>query len=437
MGDLDSTIKKGSQLLKKSEEISEFVTRFNSMPMNELKKFLKEINSFGENLKETKIPKDKNQLIESELKRRFVGMSYSLQHTLVPKSCSFEDIIKMHYIPQEDLDYVEYWLKLNKEKFTKSTSRLFNKKAHEDNYSPLSLFMDVPILMKESEKFAEKTVLKYHKSIGGLLQKIAKTGKFLSKIKAVPTMNNTSYVVPKINLLALSAPCFLYFSGKGEIKLNELELIECYGHEGMGHALNNVITQSSKLPEFLKDPSVEMVTSTMESVAQFYEEKLLEDIKNNPEIQKKLGIKNKFKKIYDEFKDKSFIEKYQKMIDFYSIIVLADKNLGDPLNNKTIKKKVEMIVQYSNTPQSVRDLVESSVALFDSEGNLEREVVRDLIYCARPVDRALKEFEKKGIHYDKSGRSTIDRVLLVGFWSPEGFVDNARLIAEGKMSMWD
>ena len=45
------------------------------------------------------------------------------------------------------------------------------------------------------------------------------------------------------------------------------------------------------------------------------------------------------------------------------------------------------------------------------------------------MPRALEEFAKAGIHYDGPNRSKIDETLLRGFWTPVGFVDNARVVA--------
>ena len=69
---------------------------------------------------------------------------------------------------------------------------------------------------------------------------------------------------------------------------------------------------------------------------------------------------------------------------------------------------------------------------FDSQGNLNYQLVSELRYCARPVQRALEEFSKQGIKYEAEGRSKIDTTFLEGFWTPIGFVDNARLRAQDK-----
>ena len=47
-----------------------------------------------------------------------------------------------------------------------------------------------------------------------------------------------------------------------------------------------------------------------------------------------------------------------------------------------------------------------------------------------PVQRGLEEFARRGINYDANGRSLIDKTFLSGLWTPRGFVDNCRLVAE-------
>lgn len=67
---------------------------------------------------------------------------------------------------------------------------------------------------------------------------------------------------------------------------------------------------------------------------------------------------------------------------------------------------------------------------FDFDGNPNLELIAEIRYCARPVQRALDEFSKRGINYDEQSRSIIDSTFLKGLWTPIGFVDNARLMVE-------
>ncbi|MBT4576783.1 hypothetical protein HOB91_00395 [Candidatus Woesearchaeota archaeon] len=75
-------------------------------------------------------------------------------------------------------------------------------------------------------------------------------------------------------------------------------------------------------------------------------------------------------------------------------------------------------------------VVEGNRSNFDSEGNLNAGSVAELRYCAQPVQRALEEFFRQGVVYEGEGRKKIDETFLKGFWTPTGFVDNARLKAE-------
>ena len=81
----------------------------------------------------------------------------------------------------------------------------------------------------------------------------------------------------------------------------------------MGHALNQVITTSNGLPFFLTK-NTELTTSTTESVAQFYQKVILEDLKNSPKTQKELGIEEKFNEIYDRAKAAEFLDEYNSKL---------------------------------------------------------------------------------------------------------------------------
>ncbi|MCH8329728.1 MAG: hypothetical protein IIB81_05060, partial [Nanoarchaeota archaeon] len=111
------------------------------------------------------------------------------------------------------------------------------------------------------------------------------------------------------------------------------------------------------------------------------------------------------------------------------------KKLGQPQDPDTLKKKVDLLCDVTLDPSYPLHFVEQNRYSFDSQGNLNPQLVSELRYAAQPVQRALNEFEKQGIKYDEDGRSKIDATLLRGFWTPIGYVDNARLSAQGKINM--
>ena len=298
------------------------------------------------------------------------------------------------------------------------------------NYE-LSLPLDIPSIKRQAEEFAAIHIWRYHRLLGKMLQEITPAGEFLREIQAVPTIESRSYFRPLADTLAIGIPFICYIAEDGSLHIRERELVTLYGHEGMGHALNKVVTKSSNLPFFLTKDSL-LTMATEESVAQHYQVIIFDDLKRSPETQKDLGVRHIFDDLYQETKDIDQLERYKAKLFQYSITVLADKELGDPQAAGTVKKKVEAIQEVTLNPSYPMDIVEQNRYNFDSQGNLNPRLVSELRYCAQPVQRALKEFVKQGIIYEGEGRSKIDLALLNGFWTPLGFVDNSRLKAKEK-----
>ncbi len=155
-------------------------------------------------------------------------------------------------------------------------------------------------------------------------------------------------------------------------------------------------------------------------------------MKNSPETQRDLGIQHNFLEIYRESKDISQLQEYRLKLFQYAITVLADKELGHPQDPATLNQKKELLNEVTLDPTYPLRFVEQHIYNFDSQGNLSPQLVSELRYCAQPVQRALDEFAKQGVQYEGEGRSKIDSTLLKGFWTPKGYVDNAKLKAQDK-----
>lgn len=153
------------------------------------------------------------------------------------------------------------------------------------------------------------------------------------------------------------------------------------------------------------------------------------------QIQRELGIDHNFNEIYQEDSDKKRIEIYRTRFQQYAITVLANKELGDPKESDTIKRKINLLEAVSINPNEAFHIVNSYQQKYDLEGDLSPEVVIELRYCVQTVKRAFKEFTKRGRSYDDPvGRNIIDSALLHGFWTPSSYVHHARLVAEGKIN---
>ena len=227
--------------------------------------------------------------------------------------------------------------------------------------------------------------------------------------------------------IGISAICFQ--AEDGSLHVREGELIRIYGHEGMGHAVNWVLSKSDSLPYILSRDTV-FTIATAESLAQYYQKIIFDDLKKSPQTQKELGIHHKFDEIYREHVDTNLLEEYKNKLSQYAITVMADKTLGKHDDELVIKKKMELLSQVAIDPNYPLKVINSYRNEFDTQGNLNWQIVSELRYCALPVQRGLEEFAKKGILYEGKGRSIIDETFLTGFWTPAGFVENARLAAE-------
>lgn len=427
---INEILEKSEDLIKRLEKISKFGSKYNVHPPQEGGKIVEELNILGDSIPEIQNPKNQDELIRSELKRRLIGEAISLDHFLSGEYYDFDTIVSMYCIPQTDITGLRNWLEKNRKRTLESIERLFLTSGVQ-NYE-LFLPMDIPSVRGLSERVAENEIQTYHTKLGNLIQKLTKAGEFLRDIHAVPTTDTKSYFSRLYNnTLALAIQAICYMSEDGSLHIRERGLITLYGHEGMGHALNQVITHSNNIPYFLTKDTA-LTAATEESVAQFYQRIIFEDLKSSPETQKELDIKHKFDEIYQDAKDISQLEEYQSKLFQYAITVLADKKLGEPKDPEVIKKKIELVSEVSIRPDFPRNFVEGNKDSFDSKGNLDAGVIGELRYCAQPVQRALDEFAKQGINYNGIGRSIIDLALLKGFWTPIGYVDNARLSAQEK-----
>lgn len=416
-------------LFKRLDRMKRFGKKYEVFPYQEVAKTMAEMKELAVSLPEIESPENQDQLIQSELKRRLNGEALSLEQMITPRHYDFNTVISMYGISLLDIDGLRPWLDVNRPRTQEAIERLYHSKDIQ-GYE-LELPGDIPGVRRQAEEFAGVHIQKFHKTLGKLLQELTQVGEFLRDITAVPTNENRSYFHSITNTLAIGIPTICFTNEDGSLQVRERDLISFYGHEGMGHALNQVVTKTNRIPYFLTKESA-LTSATMESLAQFYQEVIFEDLKNSPQTQKDLGIHHKFREIYQESRDIAQLKEYQSKFFQYLIRVLADKHSGSPQDPKTLKKKIDILYDVSLEPTSPLHVVESHRYNFDSQGNLNPQLVSELRYCAQPVQRALEEFAKQGVQYKGEGRSKIDATLLSGFWTPIGYVDNARLKAQHK-----
>ena len=423
----EERVRKAEGLLGRLKKIRKFSGKYQIAPVREAKQVALEMQELASSLEEIPKPKNQDELIQSELKRRMNGEATYLEQGLSGRLYDFDTVIGLLGIPRKDIDSLRPWLEQNKEKTQAAIERLFHSRDIEGFELPLA--EDVPSIRRQAEEFSSAHIQRYHKTLGKFLQGITNVGEFIRDINAVASTNERSYFQPLTNTLAIGIPAICYSTEDCTLHIKDREMIRLYGHEGMGHALNYMVTRSNSLPHFLTEDSA-LTVATAESVALHYENILLEDLRKSPETQRRLGIEHKFAGIYQEAKDTEQVGEYKRRLAYYSISVLSDKSLGEQQDPATLNRKVQRINEVAIDPSQAMGFVQSNRYNFDSEGNLNSSIVGELRYCARPVPRAIDEFSKKGIDYFGEGRSLIDSTMLKGLWTPIGFVDNARLVAE-------
>jgi len=113
----------------------------------------------------------------------------------------------------------------------------------------------------------------------------------------------------------------------------------------------------------------------------------------------------------------------------YAITVLADPNFANMAKPETrdegVKQRIEALAPVALFPGYAINVVEGNLNNFDSRGNFTPSIMRELVYSARPAQKVVAGMEKRGVNYKGSGRATIDKLLLTGYWTPIGLVENA------------
>lgn len=413
------------------DRIYKFQSRFNVFPHRQTHEVVDGFQRLSEVVPEYTYPANRDELLQSELKRRLAAQVTNLDHFFSGRPYAFDEVITSLGIEEQDIQRFRPWLQEHKPQAIDTIERTYD--SMEDTELQLPLPLDLPDIEGEVIGFSRREINNYHSKLGKMLEQLTQVGGFLRDVKAMPTRQDRSYFNPLSHVLALGLPDIGYVVKDGTLHIRERQLIRLYGHEGMGHALQQIITDNADVPFFLRESSDATIAS-QESVTQFYETVIFEDLRTSKPTQKALGIEHKYEAIYKEEKDTRIIEDYMRTLYQYAITVLAGKvlgeNLDDPSDPEVIRRKLQLINEVALSPQYARWFIDENRFKFDHEGNLDPSLVHELRYSAQPVARSLDIFNANGIIYEGDERSKIDFVFLTGFWTPVGFVQNAKLAAK-------
>lgn len=416
---------RAKELWDRSERNNKFNSQFKFYPPQEGGRLVDDFQRLSEEI-QSLTPTTTEEVQNNELKRRLSGEALLLDHTLKGHSYTFEDVVSLYGIDPEDIKGLKSWLMNNKDETLATIDKVYRKT--EVNGYKLGIPKDIPLLNRQAEEFTTTHIGNYHKILSRQFEKLTSVGNFLKDIISLPTTDDRSYFNSLTKTLALSIPQICYLTEDKSLHIDERELLHLFGHEGMGHALNQIVTERSELPFFLKKES-ETTRASSESVAQYYEAIIFKDLASSQETQNDLGIKDKFADIYQNHIDIQLINLYYQKLYYYAITVLADKNLGDmssPESKKeAISKRISLISEVTFNQGYAVNIVEKHQNDFDSQGNLSFKLAYELVYSAQPVQKVIDKMQQKGVLYDENGREKIDILLLTGFWTPIGLVENA------------
>jgi hypothetical protein len=417
------------QLWRKKDAIDKFGSQFRITPPDTARTVIDGFSRVENQLRTFEQPLTVDQLNETELKRRLSSEWLYQDRYLRGALYSWPDVLNMLGISQEEIDAIPIWIDNNMRHIRQAVEDKFQRTVVMHHRDPIDL--NDYEKASEAEGVARTEIRKVHRHIGSLLQQQTEAGAFLRDITTSPLRSDRSYFNPRTRSLHLSVPAICYLEPDGAVRIDYHELIRLFGHEGMGHALQQVITMArTDLPFFLRE-SANGTIAEEESVTQYYEQQLFADLMDDTQTQEALGIHHLYPSIYQDELDTRLITEYNRAYFAYIISVIADTRLGDPRDPAVINQKNEIVRQRGITPQgAVRFVDYHARNSIDTAGNLDFGLANELRYSSQAVPDALQTLQNAGITY-ATDRSKVDLTLLTGYWTPQGLRQKAELVAKG------
>lgn len=269
-------VERGDVLLKELERMQKFSAEFGVVPPQVAVDLQTKLGEYSNGLAFINQPSSRIEAIQNEYGRRLGAEALILKRSSSSEPMTFEEIKGMYGVTKADIDALRPWLEDNRPIMIDALNGLYAN-SEIDNYR-LPISGDVPKIRKGAELFAEQKINSYMKVIGALLKE--KSGLDLSIIDAVPTTIDRSYFNGITRQLALSIGRIGYSTKNELYNLDILQMLRLIGHEGMGHALNNLASDNKELPLILRQVGSALTSGTAESIAQHFEKKYSQILMN-------------------------------------------------------------------------------------------------------------------------------------------------------------
>ncbi|MCL4384253.1 hypothetical protein M1116_02275 [Patescibacteria group bacterium] len=425
MGLNPELLQEAESIWAENNKINRFGTRFGIYPIDKSKLLLDRSLALHHQLRSTSTPTTADEVLENELSRHLSSRAISLDNWLSGRTWTLENYLHHYGLQASKITALKDWLAANRAAALQGSEDLY-RRFRVDAYE-LALPLEVPRLRDQAVGIGSNRVEIYHQALADLYSSVSDAGSYLRQLRVDVTTKNRSEFNYRSRRLGLSLGSILYENEDGSLQVRERELLRLYGHEGLAHALQYIITQASPLPVFLKENSGASA-ATEEALALHMEKVVFDEVADSPELQKQLQLTDRYPDIYEEVKATALVNTFKRRFYHYSIYVLADLSFGDPEDPQVVNRKTEHLSELAINPMVARNLIEDNRRHYDSQKNLDSDLLSELRYASPVVDEAFAVFAQNGLDYtSRAGRSLIDLTLLTGFFTPAGLLENAAL----------
>ncbi len=350
-----------------------------------------------------------------EILLREIGRNVSrvrMDLELMPKRSNLDaaELIGIYSVPIGDLENLGTWLKYNQDSIRSSIATEFEE---SDKFGADHTIPQNRIFMEEE---GGKIIKKFHDTTNDISMKTS--GIEIDEIKAFPAWDRGGQYNYKDKTIKIGLP-FIFISDNGSIKTHYATLLHLFGHEAYGHGRNFIHSEKSDIPQVLKK-DVLWKESTIESIAQYFTGVYMDDIKNRPDTQEKLGIED-FDKVYEEFKKHEMFDMFNKNRNAYLAYLISKK-----LPKENIIEAVNQVAQNNLfAPLKIEEFT-------NRNGELCLSLVKDLlIHVGQSAEKSVNRIKKElGKNWFEKNRTEVDRFLLTGLWTPEGYKEMTELFIE-------
>lgn len=401
---LDPRIEEGNKIFTDIERYIAFLDApFAIRPVQFAADLIKRISNLEAQI-ESLEPKTTEELFLVELKRRLFGQRQLLEVELSGKVPTLNDIVQTYFIPEEDLVELGEWLNANRNEVQNANQRTFeNYTDKRRTTTPLGNHL----LRTQAENLIQEFIQKYTPLVKKVFKDIPEFDTFLANyhiLTDTSTNRSVSNRFGKVMLISVSATTYIQ---DGILKVNPELLLSTLNHEVVGHGLNYSITEHSNLPEFIKTGSSEITASTRESLAEYMESYIFEELKLISNITQELSLNESFEQIYTRYSDSRLMDTYWKKLSRYAILTASKLTKNDTQDILKQISDVSIDSGYAN-----RFISRIRNEWHPHSNTLLPSVISELKYCANPVKRVVSE---------STTIPKLSKHMFTGFWTPTGY----------------